>query len=337
MSLPVVSKTWNISACNRISFTSLNDTMSKFLFGIATYLISKGWTVKGSCNGTTGAMDGVNRWSSAANVTTRGSNTTTANSWIVLVDAFGYNICFSYVGGADDVARISVSFAGDFVAAGTPNQTPTSSGSNEQVILSGVSLIQNATSQDRIWSCWASSDSKSFRVAVARNGVWTGFVWGVEEYSQNSFDVSVTFISNSWAFAFITAPISFAGLNAANCTAFQGNARGGYIRAVVSSVTQLCSVALTTESFGGSTVNATPERQQDIAPELQGGTNYTLKRVGLWSITTGARGKTGNVIDWWIGRVGSGIADGDTYGSLQFINLAETVWVWDGTTTVSMI
>jgi hypothetical protein len=337
MALPTVAKTWNISACNRISFTSLNDTMSKFLFGIASYLISKGWVVKGSCNGTTGAMDGINRWGSASNVTTRGSNTTTANSWIVLTDAFGYDICFSYVGASDDVARLSVSFAGDYVAAATPNQTPvTSNSSNEEVFLSGVSLIMSATSQDRVWSCWASSDAKSFRVSVARNGVWTGYHWGVEEYTKRTLDASVTFQSNSFAFAFITAAVSFASLNAANCTAYQLNLRGGYALTVVSSVIRACTLALTTECFGDNTVNAAPEKQQNFAPELDGGTDYTMKRVGLYSTLTGARGKIGNIIDWWIGRAGSGIVDGDTYGSLQFINMSETVWPWDGTTTVVM-
>lgn len=332
MSLPAVAKTWFISPCNRITFVSLNDTMSKFLFGIVTYLISKGWVVKGSCDGTTGAMDGVNRWSSAANATTKGANTTSANSWIVLTDAFGYDILISFVGATDDIARISVSFAGDYVAAGTPNQTPTST-TNEQVIVSGTSLINATGSQDRLWSCWASSDAKSFRIAVARGGVWTGVLWGVEEFTQNSYHASVSSMSNSFGWAFGTTS---AFLAASNFTAYGQNQRGGYVRAVVSSTIRLCSCSFTTECVGGNGQNAASDVGQNLAPELQGGTDYPMKRVGIYSITASARGKVGNVVDWWVGRSGVGIVDGDTYGSLQFVNMTETVWVWDSTTAVVM-
>lgn len=333
MALPAVAKTWNISPCNRITYVSLNDTMSKFLFGIVTYLISKGWVVKGSCNGTTGAMDGVNRWVTAANATTRSTTTTTANSWIVLTDAFGYDILISYVGASDDIARISVSYTGDFVAAGTPNQTPTST-TNEQVIVSGTSLINSATSQDRLWTCWASSDAKSFRVAIARAGVWTGCFWGVEEVTLNSFHPSVTFMSNSLGWVFGTA---LAFLSIANFTSYSLNSRGGYVRAIVSSVLRLCACAFTTECSGGNGVNATPGTNHDYAHELQGGVDYPFKRVGIFSTTAGARGKVGNVIDWWMGRPNStGSVDGDIYGSLQFIQINDAVWVWDNTTAVTM-
>jgi hypothetical protein len=308
--------------------------MANFLFGIATYLVSKGWVVKGSCNGTTGAMDGVNRWTSASTVTTRGASTTNANSWIVLTDASGYDTLLSYVGSTDDVARLSVSFTGDFIAAGTPNQTPTST-TNEQVVLSGQSLINSTTSQDRLWTCWTSSDSKSFRIAIARAGVWTGCFWGVEEFTPNTFHASVTSMSTSFAWAFQTSGAVF--MSATNCTAYQQNSRGGYARAVVSSTIRLCTLAFTTECIGGNIVNAVSQLGQDFAPELQGGTDYQLKRVGLYSTLTSARGKVGNVLDWWIGRtLSAGAVDGDTYGSLQFINVNETVWVWDGTTTPIM-
>jgi hypothetical protein len=91
MSLPTLQKSWLFSTNNRISFVSLNDTMARFLFGIKNFLVATvGYTVKYSCDGVTGptsSVDNTDRWISFSNCTTRGTTTTSPQSFVVLTDS----------------------------------------------------------------------------------------------------------------------------------------------------------------------------------------------------------------------------------------------------------
>lgn len=332
MALPTKQKTWVFSPCNRITFVSLNDTMATYLFGIKTFLKANGYTVKGSCDGTTGAMDAVDRWATKANATTRGANTTTANSWIVLTDANGCNICLSYVGATDDVARLSFSPGGLYVAAGTPAFTPTAT--DEQLFCSGVSLINNTASADRLWSGMVSSDSKLCRFMIARSGVWVGMVWGVELLTPaTTLGGAVAFSPAVWGFAYTVANMTIANVAGASAQ-YSANSKGGLARVVISSVPINIQVGGGGEALANS-VAGIVGRFNDIQPELQGANGYPMAPIVCSSGTTSAQGKLGNRIDWWTGR-SSGQADGDTYGTLNFIQVGQLAFPWDGTTTPTM-
>lgn len=316
MALPTVVKTWSYSLNNRITFVSLTDTTQRYLFGIKDFLKTTGtYTIKGSASAGTGAMDGVDRWSTSASVTPQAANTTSSVAWVVLTDGNGCDICLSFVGGSADIARISFSPGGLYVAAGTANNTPTAT--DEQVILTGVTLVNATASADRLWNGWVSSDKKLCRFNVARSGSWTGQVWGVELLTSSVIGPPAVFSPVVWGF----------GLTP-NSGAFTNQTNMGLARIVVASVVFSTPARMMMEVFSGFAAWA------NILVEAQGGTAYPIFPVSIASVTTGVTGKIGALIDWWLGR--TSITDGDTYGTLQFINVniaTGIIWPWDGSTT----
>ncbi|MDQ3295061.1 MAG: hypothetical protein M3619_00565 [Myxococcota bacterium] len=307
---------------------SLNDTMARFLYGVKQHLKANGYSVKGSSDGAAAAMDAVDRWTGpTVGTTTRGANAVSPQSWIVLTDANGVNILFAYMGSADHNARIAFSATGVYAAAATATHTP---GAADDAVLTTVTtdLINITASGDRLWSCWVASDAKSFRVAVARAGIWVGGVWGVETFNPVPYAAGVVVLPNVWGLIFQVSSMTNTGISSA-----QPPTRGGLARTVVSSAARICTVGVGAEAFpstGGA--QAGIQIGQDIAPELQGGSEYPMKQMNLYSATVGSRGKLGNVIDFWMGRTTAG--DGNVYGNGEFITIGsggDIAWPWDGT------
>jgi hypothetical protein len=323
MGLPTIQKTWTITANNRIPFVSLNGTMASYFFGMKAFLKAHGYTVKGSCNGTTGAMDAVDRWVSAADVTTRGNGAANAQSWIVLTDANGVDLLLTYQGATDDVARISFSQGALFVVAGTPNQQPTAT--DEAVMSSGATLINATASQDRVWFGWVDSTSKLCRFAIARNGAFVGTLWGLELTSTSALaGANVVWSPRVWGFAWLT--------NASLLPT--SNAVAGAARVTASSVGTTCQMTPGCERYAANTF---PWANKKLP--LQGATGYPAIPIMIGSLTANARGKFALLFDHWAGRM-SGGADGDLYGTMSFIGVAgyaaaggSGCWPWDGVTS----
>lgn len=316
MSLPTISKTWTISANNRIPYTSLNNTLATYFLGVKNFLVAHGYTVKGSGNGTTGAMDATDRWITAANVNTRGAAAGNAQSWVVLTDANGADLCLTYQGATDDVGRISFSTGSLFVAAGTPQNQPTAT--DEVVITSANTLISTNTTQDRLWFGWVDSTSKLCRFAVARNGSWTGQLWGLELVGSSAISGAVVVWSPLiWGFSF------------AQNAGLVGAVTAGFTRVTASAVATTCSMVIGYEKFGAS-----QSYFSNTKTPLQGAKGFPAVPIYIGSTTTGARGKFGKLFDTWLGRADG--ADGDLYGSAQFIGIAgysgagTGLWPWDG-------
>jgi hypothetical protein len=122
VALPTPVKTWTISPNNRLVFASLLQVQQGYLHGIKTFLKANGYTVKGSASAGVGAMDGVDRWTLTTDVTPRATVQSSSNAWIVLTDANGADLCLSYVGATDDVARLSYSSQGALQL--TPGSSP---------------------------------------------------------------------------------------------------------------------------------------------------------------------------------------------------------------------
>lgn len=336
MALPVTTRTWVISPCNRIIFVSLLDTMQRYLFEIKGFLKANLWTVKGSCSAGMGAMDAVDRWSASTMVMPRATIAAASQAWIVLTNSVtGIDLLITFQGVSDDVCRFSYSPGGLFVVAATPNQQPTAT---DEVVDHGlgVSVINNAASGDRLWSGWASTDGKAFRFALARGGLWISRSWGVESYIPTmASPANGTPSANPSFFLSVYIPNGIP-----NASQF------GRTRLIVASIpSSLVAVHLGVETWplNASTASYATSFAAE-KPQLQGALGYPNLPLSLYAITIGYRGKIGNTIDQWAGR-SSGDIPGDTYGpSLQFINMigylgsngGGGVWPWDGVTVPVM-
>lgn len=329
MPLPVKQRTWIIDPNNRILFTSLVQTMREYLFQIKEFLKLNGYTVRGSSDGTTGAMDLADRWVTAANAGTRATVAGAPQSWIVLRDGSGVDILLTYQGASDDIARFSFSASQLFVAAGTPTHQPTAT--DERVITSAVTVIGSTASGDRLWNGWVDSTFKLCRFAVIRAQTLVGLVWGVEEV-----DSAVTG-GSTW-----TPPVWGFSLSATTNHMPNGST-AGIAKPIVASVAQSPAVQLGAENIGGSSTIYT--HISGGKPDLQGGIGFPLFPLVIGSNTAGSAGKLGNLYDWWIGRT-AGEFVGDIYGDLEFIHICTVqgtatatagVWPWDGVTEPQLV
>jgi len=334
MALPVITKTWTITANNRIPYVSLNDTMSKYLFGVKEFLKTNGYTVRGSSDGVTASppstlvSDGIDRWVTAANVTTRGTGSGTPQSWIVLRDGAGVDILITYQGPAtDDTARVSFSAGQLFTTQATGTFQPTAT--DEAVVLSsgsGSLIGSTASLSDRNWFGWVDSQSKMCRFAIARAGIFAGLAWGVEHV------LSVIGVPSSSPAVWSPPTWGFAWNPGASIIPNQTSI--GIARVSVASLAQSVTVFLGIEEFANNNALFS-----GIKPEFQGGAAFPMFPLSIESNTANAHGKMGNLIDWWQGRTSGGV-DGDLYGSLQFLGIGgisgasngSGVWPWDGTT-----
>ena len=317
MADPVVQKTWTITANNQIVFVSLNQVQGTYLKGIADFLIANGYTVKGSSDGVTGAMDGVNRWTTVALASIRGATVTTANSWIVLTDGNGSNICLSYVGATDDIARFSFSGSGVYVAAGTPTFTPTAT---DEVVVLSTTTIGSTASGDRFWFGWVDTTSKLCRFLVMRSAVMQGSAWGVELATSR---VTVTWsppvvgwscVAGNFLYQYgigwlDVALVGGAFLRGGGATAMRG---GNKIWSVGSFMTWTDVITENQGSVG-----------YQIAGPLSLGNNSALRSGPLCTL-----------YDLW-GTARTGVA-GDTWNAKKFATFSAArgiLFPWDGTTT----
>ncbi len=188
MGLPTVTKTWTTSFNNRYTWLTSSTNLLEMgafaysLFGTGGFLTSTmGYTVKGSSNGTTAAMDGVNRITSTTSWGTRANSSISPICWIVLTDGAGVNWCFSYNSSSDGTLRLAHSTGGNYALASTSTWQPTAtdecfdSATNDWLITGSI-----GTRGDQVWHLWASSDKKMFRIVTTSftNIAVTGFGYG---------------------------------------------------------------------------------------------------------------------------------------------------------------
>ncbi|HZJ65891.1 MAG TPA: hypothetical protein VFD36_20430 [Kofleriaceae bacterium] len=331
MTAPVLQKTWTIGANQRIAiatYTTLVTQGGKYLKTVADYLLAHGHTCKGSCDATTGAMDGVNRWATDADAAHQAANTTTAVSWMVLTDGNGCNILLSFVGATGDIARIGFSPGGNYVVAGTSTFTPTAT--DESVLFSGTSLIGTSTADDRIVNVWVDSTAKLMRTCCYVAGALQNASWGVE--LVNPSRITLTYSPAVWGFAFATAGMQ--AVSSTGCMAsFSANSRGGYARINGTTANVFCGAECFQANYGlfnGST-----------KPDLQKGIGATMWPITIASTTSTRQGPIGNLYDWQIGGCGASVGTpiaNVVFPGGQWIALAlpgnngVVTWPWDGTT-----
>lgn len=318
MTLPILHKTWTHQTNNRISYVSLNNTNSKFLFGLKTFLVATmGYTVKYTCDGTTGptsSSDHTDRWTTSAACTTRGTNTTTAQSFCVLTDGNGVDILFTYQGSTDDLMKMSMSVGGLFTPAGTANQQPTAT--DETIVLPNTSsAISASTTQDRVWHIMATTDKKMFRVFCYFNSTMA-YSFGIDVVTSavTAFTWTITIVG--WA-SNVSNPSGGAAGHILATASAAGNAGVARI-----GTTNLIAAG-GGEMFGGINANIFGENN----PPLEGGPPITS--VGFYSVTTSFQGKLGDRFDVYF-VWSNAIVQGDTFGANTWVYFGTGLWPWNG-------
>lgn len=332
MAFPTIQKyaAAGILANQRITFVSLLATMGSYITGITNQAIAQGFTVAGSSNGVTAAMDGTNRCTTAAGFAVRGGNTTTAQSWIVITAANGAQTCLAYTGSTDDIAQLTCSPGGLYVVAGTATFKPTAT--DECTAYTGQTLIGATASGDRVFTVWIDSAHNGWRSAIFRANVLVGALLGVELFDP-SFVVSPASVPiPTWCFAYTVSQVNS---NIQLLGAFSANTAGGQTKMIVSSVSTIVSMGATCKARG---LSGTAEN--NTAQELNGNT-FTIRSIGLGSSTASASGDVGNRFDWHATNELRPCGDINASGDLWVIlNTATTpgvssgvLWPWPPATT----
>jgi hypothetical protein len=326
MTQPVATRTWSFSLNNRITFTSLNQTMGAFLYGLKNWLVgTMGYTLKYSCDGTTGpssSSDHTDRWASGANAQTRAANTTTAQSWVVLTDGDGADFMLSYSGSADNAGRLAMSVGGLYTPAGTATFPATAT--DETIILNTNSdFIGGTASADRLWNAQATSDKKNWRAFVFRSGVAVGSLMSVEQHTSKLVSPASQ-AAPKWGIGIGAAGLVLTSLLIP--TAF-----------AASRVTYGAGVNVTLYT-GFENFSSGPAALANVSAELQGANGTISRLLSLISITTGARGELGLAVDFWAGL--DAVTDGTVTSDKKLIqltggagSLTGVLLPWDGSTT----
>lgn len=322
MTLPTLTKTWIISPNNRIPFVSLAATVAANLFGIKEFLKTNGYVVRSSCNGSGGVpasiSDGVDRWVTDADASTRGASTTAPQSWMILRDGNGIDILLTFQGSNDYNFKVAFSPGQNWALAGTVTHQPTAT--DQQVAVPATrDMIGSTASLDRLWTGWVTSDATMCRFGMVRAGAWVGCTWGVEEFTP-TVTAPATVPVPTWGFSMPVAQVNI-----------PVGGGVGVARPSVSAVPFNCVV-----HYGVLVFDDLLTTHSTYKPELQGGAEYLMLPLALASETTGARGRLGDVIDMWTGRTNGDM--GMTYGLRQFMSMPGYgvvnnggAWPWDST------
>lgn len=321
MALPAKIKSYTHTVNNRSTFASVAQVQKEILHGLKNAIKAMpGVTVKGSSNGTTAAMDAVDRFTVATDWSNRAGNVTTAASWIVF-DMPGMDnieLCLAYIGASgDQQARIAFAPANDYALAGTPTFQPTCT--NEQVVLNGADLQPATASLDRLWNVVTSSDGSTVMWFVARSSAIAN--GGVIQKISSQVLAPATYAQAVIGHAFTANP---------SVTNMTNGTVNGVSRCNGASVSAL----FCTEFFNN---NIAPVGLTNPSDLQSAGTGYLLYPVGAWSATATARGKLGSFFDLYFGL--STAADGDVYTddagvTKPWINVGDIVLPWNNSTPV---
>lgn len=344
MGFPAVTQTWIISGNNRYSFpvggsSTVQGCMQTFAFSIKAFLKTNGYTIKGSCSAGTGAMDGVDRWTSAASVTPRNNGAGGSQAWVVMTDGNGVDICMSYNSTADDIFRFAFSPGGLYVAAGTPNQQPTAS-DEVPVWNNSITMVGTGITRDRVWHLWCSSDRKLFRCSlITHNGIVATPIctWGVEKITSSVLSPSVH-SPPVWGWAYMNDPRQGANTGSLLGTGQSPpvNGGGGIARVTVPVSGTVNAVIGGGGEHFGSVGGQTDNGFLVAKPELQGSLGriwVPLTCVG--STTAAASGRLGIRIDWWAMYSESPLTVPircETFNGKRYVAIGNSIFPWDGLT-----
>jgi hypothetical protein len=337
MGMPTVTQTWTISANNRYTFVSVLGAMGNFVLQLKNFLkTTMGYTVKGSSDGTTAAMDGTDRWSTAANAQTRNNGAAGAMSWFVLTDGAGVDWCLSFNSASDDIYRLAHSTGGNYVAAGTATQQPTAT--DECFDAASGTWVNATASADRLFDFWGSSDKKMWRACVLRSSAIVSVHAGEKFISSLVSPATLSLATGGGTAGAIKTYLSAVGQ--ANCISWSAN--GVYAATSRAELSRVHTDSdrnvlgyMSGEAMAGTGNNTFAAE----TPTLQGSTGELVYPVSIWSRTANVDGKLGTKYDWWFAITNSTTvpALADTFSSSAYIVLGSgAILPWDGSSALTI-
>lgn len=272
-------------------FVSLLNTCGTMMSAAIVQMIAKGMTCRGSSNGTTAALDGTNRCTTAAGWAVRAANTTTAQSWAVLTGSDGTQWLFSYTGGSDDIMRVAKSSQAGYVIAGTATFCPTAT--DEQVVQSGNTIIGATTSGDRVFDVFVDSTAKSWWFIAFQAGVPAGALVRGAPYDLGSpsFLVSPAAVLGPQTLGFVMTPSNYG----------QSSIGGQYSAAIGSVLRMTAPAGPQSLTCGGFVLNASNNATIDVGnPMALNGNVSLIKYCGIFSNNASGNGYIGWHQDMWL-------------------------------------
>lgn len=302
MTAPLLAKAWTITANQRRTYASLNDTAGWWIFTNHTAIKAK-WTLKCTSDGTTGPTtlaDATDRLTNVATCSTRGAAAGNAQSWAMYTSADGVQLLIAYQGATDDVIRLAYSRAGLYVLAGTTNQQPTAT---DEVVVSTATIIGTGTSLDRVISIWVRDDGRAWSCACFRSAAIQSIV-GCEQTTSLAtvrvtnpiYDIPYCLYRYTATARAVTAGTPVGGVSATVAT----TGGGAQIRCYTDSARTVGvgSGEVVISSSAGN--NAAAGTFNADKPAAQDGTASPLLPI-YWSGVKGANtdGFFAAPIDWW--------------------------------------
>ncbi len=194
---PTNTKTWSLSKNNSVTGDvtrtggsgDLTNGWKQLWIDIKDQLKTFGWVVEGSSDGTTGAMDSVDRWSTISDLLAVDiSGGPSAHSWIVMRQpGTSKHVLFSNAHQSSDTLpakRMILSVAVTVYTGGSNTTDPTSV--DEGSLKTGTGFLTNnwiepdGGDKDMTWHMWHSTDGKNTRVAIYTSSILRSF-WMFEE------------------------------------------------------------------------------------------------------------------------------------------------------------
>ncbi len=322
MALPTNVKTWQNSINQTVAAQGsavatekrLHRTIKNLLIGFG----SNPWTVRGSGNATTGALDTVDRWTTDADLTKAAAGV--AHSWIVLRQtgiATNFEICIDLASATANACTLVVSPSAAFTG-GSNTARPTAT--DEIVLISAGAFFSNVDATHQIHA-QQSTDGACTRVQIWRGTTNQCLFW--------LFDKPLN-PPAGWTNPSVSIALnSTAGIAASNstlvATAF-ARGRG----------TTTINISLTGEAQNTSQLSQLADIGT-VADDTDSA--WPFFNVGLISVTTSNRGWKGTLADLWWSDVS--VADADTFpnnaAAREFVRFAGLFFPWTGGSDVPLL
>lgn len=321
MALPTLVKTWQhsinqtVAAQGSVVATEkrLIRTIKNLLIGFAT----NPWTVRGSGNATTGAMDAVDRWTADSDITKAAGGS--PHSWIVLRQtgiAANFEVCLDMNISSQGLMSVIVSPSAGFTG-GSNTARPTAT--DEIVLISAATWFSAVDTQHQIHA-QQSTDGQCTRLQVWRGSTNQCTFWLFDK-PQNT--------PTGWTNPSISLAVG--------ATTSLAMTYGTLITAITKGRGSATFSLFWTAEGASSTLLANLADVGSVANDFDA--NWPVFPIGIASTQLSHKGRHGTITDlWWSPN---GIASADTLpnnaGTRDFAVLGNLIFPWTGDATTPLL